>query len=261
MKQPYIPLYVGDYIKDTRKLTLELRGFWMDLIVFAWDVKGILILDVEDLTRMIGVDKGMVIQSLKSLGEKDVCDVEFQGTDKVKITVRWIVRHLAKSSKMTEIGKLGGNPNLKKDKGAVNQPSTTTDYPAFDNDNITDTDTKDTTKKKATPKEKKAEIIKKLVSPFDSPEFHQAWDTWLLFRKQINKPYRSELSAQAALRFLSNYPEKDAIKMIATSIQNEWQGLFELKNNGTKTTITEDRANTIISDFKAVADRRGTQGK
>jgi uncharacterized protein YdaU (DUF1376 family) len=75
-------------------------------------------------------------------------------------------------------------------------------------------------------KKEKAEI----VLPFNSAEFVNAWDNWKTYRKQSGKPYRSELSEQAALKKLSNYPEPTAIKMIEESIANSWQGIFELKN-------------------------------
>ena len=36
-KQPHIPLYTGDYIKDTRSLTLSGRGLWSDVLLFMWE--------------------------------------------------------------------------------------------------------------------------------------------------------------------------------------------------------------------------------
>jgi len=72
----------------------------------------------------------------------------------------------------------------------------------------------------------------KLVFPFDSDKFKEAWERWKKFRTEIRKPYRSKMSEQAALRKLSEHPEETAIKMIENSIANQWQGLFEIKDNG-----------------------------
>lgn len=92
---------------------------------------------------------------------------------------------------------------------------------------------KDKDKDKETPKNKL-----EIVIPFQSEAFEHAWGNWKTYRKQSGKPYRSELSEQAALKKLSNYPEDVAIKMIEESIANSWQGIFELKtNNNGKSTI------------------------
>lgn len=93
-------------------------------------------------------------------------------------------------------------------------------------------------------KSKKAQI----VFPFQSEQFNQAWANWKTYRKQSGKPYKSELSEQAALKKLSLYPEHIAIKMIEESIANSWQGLFELKNqtNGKSTT---DRTASLVEGF------------
>lgn len=93
----------------------------------------------------------------------------------------------------------------------------------------------------------------KVVRPFESEKFNNVWNNWKTYRKQSGKPYRSDLSEQAALKKLSNYPEEVAIRMIEESIANSWQGIFELKNQTHgKPTITAqttiERLNSYTND-------------
>jgi hypothetical protein len=58
----------------------------------------------------------------------------------------------------------------------------------------------------------------------------EAWFRWIDYRKQIKKPYKSEMSKEAAMKWLCKYPEDIREQIIETSIRNGWQGLFEPKN-------------------------------
>lgn len=72
-------------------------------------------------------------------------------------------------------------------------------------------------------KEKKSE---KNSLPFETPEFKKSWDEWIEYRRQIKKPYRSELSIQTALKRLSKFSEAEVMEMIDCSIGQGWQGLW-----------------------------------
>jgi hypothetical protein len=56
-KLPYIPLYTGDYIKDTRDLSLEAKGAWSDMILLMWSTKskGVLIGSIDDFTKALQI--------------------------------------------------------------------------------------------------------------------------------------------------------------------------------------------------------------
>lgn len=82
-----------------------------------------------------------------------------------------------------------------------------------------------------------------IIMPFTSDEFVNAWEVWLQYRQDIKKPYKSNLSVQAALKYLSKYPEHIAIEMLEQSIGNGWQGIFELKNNKDKASKIENIIN------------------
>lgn len=59
--------------------------------------------------------------------------------------------------------------------------------------------------------------------------FATAWESWLEYRIEIKKPYKSEKSIKRALKYFEKYSEETAVKMIDQTIRNGWQGIFELK--------------------------------
>lgn len=53
-KLPYMPFFVGDYLKETRHLTLEEHGAYLHLLIEYW-AKSCLPDDDAKLARIIGV--------------------------------------------------------------------------------------------------------------------------------------------------------------------------------------------------------------
>lgn len=103
----------------------------------------------------------------------------------------------------------------------------------------------------------------KIIFPFDSKQFKTAWDAWVSYRNEIKKPYRSDMSRQAALKTLSKYSEQTAIQMIEQSIANGWQGLFEIKSNGhtkNKRESTAELAAAFAERVRNDAEKRKLQG-
>ena len=78
-----------------------------------------------------------------------------------------------------------------------------------------------------------------LIYPFETEEFLQAWELWTAYRKESKKPIKGKIAKQAQLRKvgrLADGNEEAAIAVIMQSIENNWQGLFQLKTplrNGT----------------------------
>lgn len=113
-KQPYIQFYIGDYIKDTRVLPLNVKGGWVDLILAMWDndPKGELTGTTDDFARIMNCTKdesNLVIQTLK---QKKI----FAWTDlpdgQTKIISRKQKRMIELSKTRKKVGELGGNPIL-----------------------------------------------------------------------------------------------------------------------------------------------------
>lgn len=75
----------------------------------------------------------------------------------------------------------------------------------------------------------------KIVMPFDSELFNNAWQMWKEYKKEEHKfKYASIESEQAALMSLSTLSkgnEQTALAIIHQSMAAGWKGFFELKNN------------------------------
>ncbi|HNY52929.1 MAG TPA: DUF4373 domain-containing protein [Bacteroidales bacterium] len=79
------------------------------------------------------------------------------------------------------------------------------------------------------------------------------WGEWVEFREKLKKPYRTQEGIEASFRKLMNLSGNDpdhAIAIIQQSIDNEWQGFFELKTPIRK---TEGNAlENIINDLRGI---------
>jgi len=108
-KQPYIPFYVGDYLKDTRILPLSVRGAWVDLILYMWEspVRGELIGTIEDFARLMSCEKSEATFALDLLKQKSIADFELLNNNQIKITSRKMKRESEISKKRSDAGKNG----------------------------------------------------------------------------------------------------------------------------------------------------------
>lgn len=108
-KQPYIPFYCGDYIKDTRKLPLAARGAWMDLLLFMWDeeIKGEIIDTIDGFATMLSCTKGEAEFALNLLMQKRVCSYEKMPDGRLKIISRRMKKDYDISIKRSKSGKKG----------------------------------------------------------------------------------------------------------------------------------------------------------
>lgn len=106
-KQPYIPFYVGDYIKDTRRLPLAVRGAWVDLLLFMWDepVRGEIIGTMEEFSGILSCSQKDCEFVVNLLIEKKVCDHEKLSGGKIKIISRRMKKEADISIKRSLSGK------------------------------------------------------------------------------------------------------------------------------------------------------------
>ena len=68
---------------------------------------------------------------------------------------------------------------------------------------------------------------------FVAPEFTEAWDLWLDYRKETKRPYKSEKSERIGYEQLikkSNNDPRQALEIVKNTIANGYQGLFALKD-------------------------------
>lgn len=115
-KQPYIPFYLGDYLKDTRILPLNVRGGWVDLILYMWDnkVRGELVGTYDDFARLMTCSKDEAILVIQTLNQKKIFDYAELSNGMMKIESRKMKAMKELSEKRKKSGKEGGNPLLLK---------------------------------------------------------------------------------------------------------------------------------------------------
>ena len=73
---------------------------------------------------------------------------------------------------------------------------------------------------------------------------------WLEYRKQIKKPYKSQMTIETCYKHLEDLSRGSldlAEKIVEQSIANQWQGLFELKqgNGNTQTNGGAQNGGTV----------------
>ena len=66
------------------------------------------------------------------------------------------------------------------------------------------------------------------VLPFDDDESNEAWKDWIKYRKEIRKPL-SPSTTESQINKLKMIAPHTRAAMIKQSIENGWQGLFEIR--------------------------------
>lgn len=95
-----------------------------------------------------------------------------------------------------------------------------------------------------------------------------AWADWVAFRKEKRKPL-SKRAAGMQLKFLANYPPLVQKQIIDTSIQNDYQGLFEPKGGqygqnqlagGSHAQRSANDTQQLLAYAAAIENGNGTMG-
>jgi uncharacterized protein YdaU (DUF1376 family) len=204
-KQPYIPFYVGDYLKDTRMLPLNVRGAWVDLILFMWDApdRGELTGTIDEFSRIMSCDPKEAEFALNLLKQKKTADIDLLDNGIWRIISRRMKKDHDISQKRSIAGKTGISVKFAKAKQQTKIKQNTDND--IDNEYINN----------------------------KSEKFLKVWAEWQRYRKEIHKPI-TKTTAAKQLKKLSAYPEAMAIQIIEQSMENGWHGLFDVVKNGNK---------------------------
>jgi len=161
------------------------------------------------------------------------------GVSQVELSKRW---KWSRGKVNRFLNELETEEQIEQQKNNVNSVITIVNYERYqgvgtadDTANDQQSDSKQDTNKKNKKNEKnKEEKEKRVILPFESKEFSEAWDKWKIYKKEeFSFAYKSEVSEKTALTALlnsSNENEATAIKMIDQAIVNGWKGIYELKN-------------------------------
>ncbi len=117
-KAPAFQFYPGDYMQDTRLLSLEGRGAWVDLLCLMWrsSERGRVTATPDEFARLFGCKKEQAQRVMKELQNQHICDFESSSNGDVTLICRRMVREEAqrtsgasRSQKLREKG--GGDPD------------------------------------------------------------------------------------------------------------------------------------------------------
>lgn len=224
-KQPYIPLYIGDWEKDTNTISLEAEAALLKLVFKLWDSKdrGQLSISLNQLSILLKKGQEMSLKILTELHENSVLDIEFLENDALKIKSRRMLKDLEKSRVASEKGKKGGRPKKANRKLNESQPKANSDIDSVIVNGIK--------KRKGAPKFD-------LILPYGSIEFLTLWNHWIEYRAEAKKPYHTLSNQQAALQrlqLLAGPDEDKAIAIIKQSLERNWINFFDITEHGKQT--------------------------
>lgn len=240
--------YDGDALRDMSHMNRLERGCYGDLVLQQRKFGR---MTLEQIKKILGKDFDECWPSVNLV-------LIF---DNEKYYIEWleksIIKMRANAQHQSENGKKGGRKKAKQkpDESQIEanqKPNSNESKPLVDGDE----NGYEVKNKKVS---KKNNVV---TMPFPGDVFSSTWNKWREYRNQIKKPYRSILSEQTALKKLAEHPESVAIQMIENSIANEWQGIFELKDNGTtRKTAKNDRTDFNSNELAIIEQHaRGPAG-
>lgn len=115
-ERPYMKLWVGDYIADTRHLTTEQHGAYLLLLMAMWARGGDLPVDHEQLARLAGLSNGRWSKISSEI-------MAFFTRSGDRLTQNRLASELKKSRKNSESAKANSEARWLKDKGPPDAPA------------------------------------------------------------------------------------------------------------------------------------------
>jgi uncharacterized protein YdaU (DUF1376 family) len=115
-KQPYIPLYIGDWEQDTNCLSLEAEGAWLKVVFKCWKNSGLFQTTYESLAHLFKKDAQKVASILLEWKTNNICNIEPREDGAILIICRRLVRDAEISRKRAESGSKGGSKTKAKPK-------------------------------------------------------------------------------------------------------------------------------------------------
>lgn len=233
---PYFKFYVGRWINGS--ITLEsdsVQGLFVNICAHYWFNQGKLTLS-EMKKRLVKSDE-------KDFDAVIACgDVKVKN-DKIKIAFldEQLKEREHQSITNSKNGALGGRPQSEKKPTALIS--------------VSETKAKKSNKEEEKNKKRKEEIKIPFVG-----EVLVAWNEWIEYRRERKLP-NTNASIKKQIKFLAGRPDDEIKTIIDSSIRNNWQGLFEIKNNNNgqrnNTTTAHRTTDAIIQEGKPFGAKAG----
>ncbi len=204
-KNPAFLFYPGDWIQDTRSLSLAAKGAWIDLLCAMWrsPTRGSITLPIEGYGRLIGATEHQSSLVIQELTDMHVCDHVTIGNGYVTLTSRRMIRE-EKDRELTRNRvrrhRAGGEENP--GNGSATFPSSVAVTVSVTSLEIPET--------------------------LRGGEFEIVLGQFIEHRKEIRKPL-TVLGANKLLTRMRAWGRDAAIESMNVSIENGWQGVFEPK--------------------------------
>jgi uncharacterized protein YdaU (DUF1376 family) len=132
-KQPYIPLYIGDWTQDTDALSIEAEGAWLRIIFKCWRNEGSFTATPEILARVCKMSVEKFATVLLEWEICNTCTIERHEAGLITLKSRRITEDVKISKIRKQIGSKGGS------KTQANRVANTEQKPEYDIDNVIDT--------------------------------------------------------------------------------------------------------------------------
>jgi hypothetical protein len=259
--QPYIPLYVQDFLTDEKLNSCDAssQGVYIKImcILHKQETYGCILLKQKDkqnssmvknfalkFAKLLPFDTETVENALNELVEEEVLCI-----DNDTIYQRRMVKDGNTSFERSKAAKKGGgNPNLFKQTSKQKDKQITEDE--YEDENENETVNKDENKKEN----------RVVIFPFDSEKFKSFWNIWKEYKSTEHKfKYKSEISEQSALKKISTLAdgnEDNAIKILEEAMANGYKGFFQLdtKNNNNGKASKSDREQVYRDVLKDLSE-------
>ena len=220
MKDPAFLFYPGDWLGGTLGMTLEEKGAYLELLICQFN-------SGHMTSHMVGRMVGQVFGQIQDKFKKDENDLWYNKRLDIEIEKRNSFINSRKNNLkgFNQYKKNGGhmeghmedeNENIYKGKGGVGEKPQWAEN--FNNYNP------------------------KIKYPFESEKFGAIWDYWLKYKKERKDKKYTTTGEQATINNLYNKAGGSmdkAAEIINQSIQQNWAGLFAIKDHQNKEQVTD----------------------
>jgi uncharacterized protein YdaU (DUF1376 family) len=223
MSFAFLPLYTGDYLRDTRHLTPEEHGCYLLLLAHCWDQKGPVPLDERKQCGIVNARSGGEVESLRRVL------VEFF----VRMDDGWynhrMVEEITRAEQVSQQNRIAGLASAEKRREMRKLKHSTPAQRAFNERSTVAGTPTPTPTLIPTPIKTKNQGAERFVLPPWVPV--DQWQAWEESRRKLRKPLtdgarRINLRTLTKLRAGGNDPGA----VLDQSTANGWSGLFPLRD-------------------------------
>jgi uncharacterized protein YdaU (DUF1376 family) len=261
-KQPYIPLYIGDWIQDTDCLSIEAEGAWLRIIFKCWKNNGMFSATIDVFARVCKVSEQTFASILLEWKTNNICDVVEGDKGIITVLSRRIRRDKEISAIRSEVGSKGGSKTQAKVKAnsKAKQEQTPDNDIEIDNEDEIVIEYKEESEQKAhtvtvelprgTIDFTKPDVDgDEIIFPIDTPAARELWSGWKRSRWENHNARYGIMGEQADLKRLHGMNFQQIEQTILAAISGKWKNLYPEKNGGSKTTKRTDEVNARREAF------------